>query len=149
LRAKSGKPLARYFPEVAALLSGLPPGRFVLDGELVITVGRTFSFDALQMRLHPAESRITKLAVETPANSIVFDLLATEGAANLLHAPLFERRLALESFFQSAEQNDSLVLPHYTRRTEKARDWLETSSATIDGVITKRRDGPYEPGSAL
>ena len=67
LRAKSGKPLGRYFPEMAAVLRGLPPSRFVLDGELAIPVGETFSFDALQMRLHPAESRIKKLAAETPA----------------------------------------------------------------------------------
>jgi ATP-dependent DNA ligase len=146
LRAKSGKPLARYFPEVVALLRGLPPSRFVLDGELVVPVGKTFSFDALQMRLHPAESRIKKLAVETPADFIVFDLLATEGAANFLHAPLLERRVALESFFQSAGPHDSLVLSRYTRRTSRARDWLDTFSTAVDGVIAKRLDGPYEAG---
>ena len=146
LRAKSGKPLARYFPEIPALLRGLPPSRFVLDGELVISVGGTFSFDALQMRLHPAESRIKKLAVETPAEFIVFDLLATEGAANLLHAPLVERRVALEAFFQSAGPHDSLVLSPYTRRTKKARDWLDTFSTAVDGVIAKRLDGPFEIG---
>jgi ATP-dependent DNA ligase len=146
LRAKSGKPLARFFPEVAALLRGLSPSGFVLDGELVIPVGGTFAFDALQMRLHPAESRIKKLAVETPAYFIAFDLLATEGAASLLRAPLLERRVALESFFQSVGPPDSLVLSHYTRRTEKARDWLDASSAPVDRVIAKRLDGPYEAG---
>ncbi len=77
LRAKSGKPLARYFPEVAAMLRALAPDRFVIDGELAIPVGDTLSFDALQMRLHPAESRIRKLSVETPAILILFDCLMT------------------------------------------------------------------------
>src|ERR671920_2540846 len=77
MRAKSGKPLARYFPEVVELLRRLPQDRFVIDGELAIPVGDTLSFDALQMRLHPAESRIKKLAKETPALLILFDCLMT------------------------------------------------------------------------
>src|SRR5438552_15246975 len=72
LRAKSGKPLARYFPEMSAALRGFQVSRFVLDGELAIPVGETFSFEALQMRLHPAESHIKKLAAETPAVLILF-----------------------------------------------------------------------------
>jgi ATP-dependent DNA ligase len=96
LRAKSGKPLARYFPEMTAALRGVAPDRFVLDGELVIPTGDTFSFDALQMRLHPAESRIKKLAAETPAVLIAFDLLATPGGETLLQTPLLERRGALD-----------------------------------------------------
>ena len=77
-----------------------------LDGELVIPVGETFSFDALQMRLHPAESRIRKLAAETPAVLIVFDLLATPGGESLLQTPLLERRDALEGFFRSIGSDD-------------------------------------------
>ena len=75
LRAKSGKPLGRYFPEVVAMLAGLKPDPFVIDGELAIPVDDTLSFDALQMRIHPAESRIKKLSVETPAILILFDML--------------------------------------------------------------------------
>ena len=81
LRAKSGKPLARYFPEVVAMLQELAPDPFVIDGELAIPDGDTLSFDALQLRLHPAESRIRKLAQETPALFILFDCLMTPEAA--------------------------------------------------------------------
>ena len=94
LRAKSGKPLGRYFPEMAEVLRRLEPSRFVLDGELAIPVGETLSFDALQIRLHPAESRIKKLATETPAVLIPFDLLATPSGESLLQTPLRQRRSA-------------------------------------------------------
>ena len=79
LRAKSGKPLARYFPEVVALLRGLSVERFVVDGELTVELEGRLSFDALQMRLHPAESRIRKLAKETPARFVLFDMLSDSG----------------------------------------------------------------------
>ena len=102
MRAKSRKPLARYFPEIVALLRELKHSRFVLDGELAIPVGETLSFDALQMRLHPAESRVRKLAHETPAIFILFDLLATPEGDSLLPRPLVERRAALEAFYQTA-----------------------------------------------
>jgi len=98
LRAKSGKPLGRYFPEMVAVLRRLAPSRFVLDSELAIPAGETLSFDALQMRLHPAESRIKKLAAETPAVLILFDLLATPSGDSLLQTPLVQRRTALEAF---------------------------------------------------
>jgi ATP-dependent DNA ligase len=98
LRAKSGKPLGRYFPEMTALLRRLKPSRFVLDGELAIPVGGTFSFEALQMRLHPAESRIKKLAAETPAILFLFDLLATPDGESLLQRPLLQRRADLLFF---------------------------------------------------
>src|SRR5512146_667679 len=84
LRAKSGKTLARYFPEVAAMLLRLPQKEFVLDGELAIPLGDTLSFDALQMRIHPAESRIKKLAIETPAILILFDLLLDAKGKSLI-----------------------------------------------------------------
>src|SRR3984893_2856910 len=100
LRAKSGKPLARYFPEMAAALRGFQVGRFVLDGELAIPV------EALQMRLHPAESRIKKLAAETPAVLILFDLLATPDGKSLLQTPLIQHRAALDPFFQSIREVD-------------------------------------------
>jgi ATP-dependent DNA ligase len=146
LRAKSGKPLARYFPEMTAALRGLAPAdRFVLDGELVIPTGDTFSFNALQMRLHPAESRIRKLAVETPAVLIAFDLLATPGET-LLQAPLLERRDALEGFFQQIAAGDSVRLSPYTRDLAEARSWLESSGGALDGVIAKRLDGSYQTG---
>src|SRR5881227_2487264 len=79
LQSKAGRPLARYFPEVAALLATLEPDRFVVDGELIIEVGGALSFEALQMRLHPAESRVRKLAAATPARLMLFDCLASGG----------------------------------------------------------------------
>ncbi len=125
LRAKSGKPLGRYFPEMTAAVSELAPDRFVLDGELVIPTANTYSFDALQMRLHPAESRIRKLAAETPAVLIAFDLLATPGGETFLQAPLLERRDALEGFFQEIGAGDLVRLSPYTRDLAEARRWLE------------------------
>ena len=101
LRAKSGKPLGRYFTEMTAVLRRSEPSRFVLDGELVIPMGDTFSFDALQMRLHPAENRIKKLAAETSAVLFLFDLLAMLDGDTLLQMPLLQRRAALGAFFRS------------------------------------------------
>ena len=116
LRAKSGKPLARYFPEVAAMLRALAPDRFVIDGELAIPDGDTLSFDALQMRLHPAESRIRKLSVETPAILILFDCLMTPDDEVLLGEPLAARREALETLFRSFDEAAGLRLSPYTRK---------------------------------
>ena len=146
LRAKSGKPLARYFPEMTAALRGLAPDRFVLDGELVIPTGDTFSFDALQMRLHPAESRIKKLAAETPAVLFLFDLLATPDGETFLQTPLLQRRAALEAFFRSIGAVEAVRLSPFTRDVAEARGWLEASGGALDGVIAKRLDGIYQPG---
>lgn len=146
LRAKSGKPLARYFPEMISLLSGLEPSRFVVDGELAVPVGDTLSFDALQMRLHPAESRIKKLAAETPAVFILFDLLVTPAGESLLERPLVQRRAALEAFYRSAGARAGLRLSPFTRDANEAQSWLETSGGALDGVIAKRLDGVYLPG---
>jgi ATP-dependent DNA ligase len=146
MRAKSGKPLARYFPEVVELLRGLPHDRFVIDGELAIPVGDTLSFDALQMRLHPAESRIRKLSVETPAILVLFDMLMTPDEDSLLDVPLVERRAALESFFDSVDEEPALRLSPYTRKAKEARQWLAKAGGALDGVIAKQTDGPYVVG---
>ena len=146
LRAKSGKPLARYFPEVVTLLRGLEPTRFALDGELAIPVGESLSFDALQMRLHPAESRIRKLAKETPAILILFDLLVTAGGESLLQTPLTQRRAALEAFYDLVGPHEALKLSPHTRDLTEAQRWLEAAGGALDGVIAKRVDGIYEPG---
>jgi ATP-dependent DNA ligase len=146
LRAKSGKPLARYFPEVVELLRQLPQDQFVVDGELAIPVGDTLSFDALQMRLHPAESRIRKLSRETPALLILFDMLMTPAGESLLDAPLSARRAALEAFFAEAGGPGGLRLSPYTRKVREARQWLAKAGGALDGVIAKRTDGPYVVG---
>jgi ATP-dependent DNA ligase len=144
LQSKSGKPLARYFPEIADLIRAIEADRFVLDGELVIPVGDALSFEALQMRLHPAASRIRKLARETPAQLILFDCLETEGGA-LLERPLAERRAALERFHADTA-DPSLQLSPCARKRELAQEWLDSAGAVLDGVIAKLRDGSYEPG---
>jgi ATP-dependent DNA ligase len=146
LRAKSGKPLGRYFPEMTAALRQLKPSRFVLDGELAIPVGEIFSFDALQMRLHPAESRIKKLAAETPAVLFLFDLLATPAGESLLQTPLLQRRAALDAFFRSIGSKEAVRLSPFTRDVAEAQRWLEASGGALDGVIAKRLDGVYQPG---
>jgi len=145
LYAKSGKPLGRYFPEVIEIVRALPGGQFILDGELVIPVGETLSFDALQLRLHPAESRICKLARETPAILILFDMLLTPDGEDLTGAPLTERRAALERFFAKAEVPGIRLSP-YTRDRKEAEAWLERAGGALDGVIAKRLDAPYESG---
>ena len=100
LRAKSGKPLGRYFPEMVTLLRNWPAERFVVDGELVIEIEGKPAFDALQMRLHPAESRIRKLASETPAKLMLFDLLAGIDGEPVLDLPLSKRRELLEQLYE-------------------------------------------------
>ena len=146
LRSKSGKPLGRYFPEVVALIAGLPVDRLVLDGELMIEVGGAISFDALQMRLHPAESRIRKLSEQTPARFVVFDCLLDGGGASLLQAPLAERRRALEAVFARLGGRQDLRLSPGTTDRDQACAWLAQTGVALDGVVAKRLDEPYASG---
>ena len=139
LQSKNQKPLERYFPEVAAGLEEIAEDDFVLDGELVILGG---SFESLQLRLHPAESRIRKLARETPAQLIVFDLLARSGIS-LLERPLAERRRELEDFMAQAA-SPVLRLGEATDRKPWHADWLGREG--LDGIVAKRLDLPYLPG---
>jgi ATP-dependent DNA ligase len=147
LRAKSGKPLGRYFPEVVSMLRHLPADRFVVDGELVIEQDGALAFDALQMRLHPAESRIAKLAVATPARLILFDMLADEAGQSLIGQNLAQRRLALEAFMDRMALPKKLVLSPMTLARETAETWLQRSGrGATDGVVAKPRGGSYRPG---
>jgi ATP-dependent DNA ligase len=144
LASKSGKPLGRYFPEVVAMLGKLKERRFLLDGELIIPAGDALSFEALQLRLHPAESRVRKLAAETPAELMAFDLLEV-GGKSLLRLPLSERRAALERFI-AANPAPALRLSPMTTDRDGALAWLERSGGALDGVIAKRSDLDYRPG---
>lgn len=146
LRAKSGKPLTRYFPEVAAFLKSVKPKQFVLDGELAIPLDGTLSFDALQMRVHPAESRIKKLSLETPAILILFDMLLDTKGKSLIEQPLTKRRGALEDFFAETRGQQGLKLSPFTAKRRQAEHWLDEARGALDGVIAKRSDGPYLPG---
>ena len=146
LRAKSGKSLTRYFPEITASLAALEPRQFVLDGELVIPIGDTLAFDALQNRLHPAESRIRKLARETPALLILFDCLASPNGEILLDRPLLERRRELEAFFASLRGAHRMRLTDFTRDRRVALRWFRQASGALDGIVAKRLDEPYHCG---
>ena len=144
LWSKSGKPLGRYFPEVAAMFSRLKATSFTIDGELLIERGGELSFDALQMRLHPAESRVRKLAAETPATFMAFDLLSI-GRTKLAAKPLSERRAQLEAMLAGEDEAALMLSPATTDRGE-ALAWLKRTGGALDGVIAKRLDEPYRPG---
>lgn len=144
LWAKSGKPLGRYFPEIVDLIAGLPQQRLMLDGELVVPIGGMASFDALQQRLHPAESRVRRLSAETPALLVVFDLLE-EGSRAWRDAPLRERRAALETFVAGVDA-PALRLSPSTRERKTAAAWFGNFSTELDGVIAKRLDDAYVSG---
>jgi ATP-dependent DNA ligase len=146
LRAKSGKPLGRYFPEMLAALREAGADGFVIDGELVIWRDGALSFDALQDRLHPAESRIRKLAAATPAQLILFDCLATAKTGPLLQRPLTERRAALDSLLPGLSERERFSVTPFTRDRGQAQHWLDEAQGSIDGVVAKRADGPYQPG---
>ncbi|HEX4741305.1 MAG TPA: ATP-dependent DNA ligase [Caulobacteraceae bacterium] len=144
LRAKSGKSLTRFFPDVGLRLQGAKAARFVLDGELMIQVGGEASFEALQMRLHPAESRIRRLAAETPATFVAFDLLSGPEQGSLMRAPLAERRAALEVL--ASGFGPGVDITPCTRERAQAQSWLDHLEARLDGVVCKRLDQPYAPG---
>ena len=145
LMSKSGKSLARYFPELVAALRDAAPAPFVLDGELVIPHGETLSFDALQARVHPAESRIRRLSAETPALFVAFDCLAS-GDDVLLDTDLQARRAALEAWFAAPGTPASFRLTPMTRKRVEAERWLASAGGALDGVVAKRLDGRYRAG---
>jgi ATP-dependent DNA ligase len=144
LTSKSGKPLGRYFPDIVEMLGRLKAEEFLLDGELIIPVGDALSFDALQLRLHPAESRVRKLVSMHPAELMLFDALEIEGK-DLTCEPLAKRRHALERFF-AENQDPRLHLSPMTLKRDAALKWLEHSGGALDGVIAKQRDLDYRPG---
>jgi ATP-dependent DNA ligase len=144
LQSRDLKPLNRYFPELEqALHDALPPG-CVLDGEIVVASARGLDFDALQQRIHPAASRIAKLAQETPASFVAFDLLAADGQSTMA-LPQAERRLRLERLLGAARA--PLHLTPMTRDRAEAGRWLaQFEGAGLDGVIAKPEAAVYQPG---
>ena len=140
LWSRNARPLLRYFPELSVLGDVLPP-RSAIDGEIVIVRDGVLDFDAMQMRLHPAESRVRKLSAEIPARFVAFDLLVWDGVEHW-QAPLAERRATLE------EIGGDLTLSPVTLDRDEALTWLESFEAIgLDGVVAKRRDRPYAAGS--
>src|ERR1051326_1723017 len=146
LQSKACKPLMRYFPELVEAMQAVGEKCFVLDGEIVMPHGSIFSFDHLLQRIHPAESRVRKLARETPAFFIAFDLLAdTRGPID--DRPLHERRKRLEAFAKkNFEHTPSIRLSIMTLKASGAKAWLARVGAALDGIIAKRRDLEYRAG---
>jgi len=142
LGSRNDRPLTRYFPELVELLRQALPERCVVDGEIVIVTENDLDFESLQLRLHPAASRVRKLAAETPASFVVFDLLAL-GDQNLLAEPFAERRRRLESVV--AGELARVHLTPMTADPDVAEDWFNRfEGAGFDGVMAKPADQPYE-----
>lgn len=146
LQAKSGKSLSRFFPEVVALIARAPFKRFTIDGELIIETNGKSSFDALQMRLHPAASRIEKLSHETPATFIAFDCIRDKDGRSIARAEFDVRRKALEDLIAGFSDEERLKLTRSTTDRRVASRWLNGGLPGIDGVVAKRLDEPYRPG---
>jgi ATP-dependent DNA ligase len=146
LQSKTGQPLARYFPDIVGVLATLSERQIVLDGELVVPVSGALSFDELQLRLHPAASRVQKLAKAHPATYIVFDLLAANGQV-YLQQPLRERRPLLEKFARSSFRfaKNLRLSPATTDRTTAA-EWFKKAGRDLDGIVAKQLDAPYASG---
>ncbi|MDB4912375.1 MAG: ATP-dependent ligase [Gemmatimonadetes bacterium] len=143
IQSRDGKPLDRYFPELVEMLKAQLPARCVLDGEIVIARNGTLDFDALQLRLHPAASRVTLLSNEMPASVVVFDCLS-DGTQSLCDTPFKARRAALENIL--ANVDGRLYLTPATRDRDVAADWFSRfEGAGLDGVIAKAEDALYLP----
>jgi ATP-dependent DNA ligase len=144
IQSRDLRPFDRYFPELHdALLERLPPN-CVIDGEIVIVTPHGLDFDALQLRLHPAASRVAKLAQETPASFVGFDLLSANGQS-LMEAPQSERRAQLERLL--SKTGPPVYLTPMTRDRATAARWLDQfEGAGLDGVIAKPVESPYQPG---
>jgi ATP-dependent DNA ligase len=146
--SRGAKPLTRYFPELVEAIPRLLPGPCLLDGEIVVATGpagsQRLDWEALSQRIHPAASRVARLAAETPAMFIAFDLLAV-GDEDLLNAPFAERRERLEQLMADVEH--PLHITRTTRDRGAAVRWLaEFEGAGLDGVVAKPLDQPYAPG---
>jgi ATP-dependent DNA ligase len=144
IQSRDLRPLDRYFPELHAAFLAALPDDCVVDGEIVIATSRGLDFDALQLRLHPAASRVARLAKETPASFVAFDMIALEGR-DLRAVPQDERRILLEQALANIEP--PIHLTPMTRDPAVASGWLSRfEGAGLDGVIAKKADGTYEPG---
>jgi ATP-dependent DNA ligase len=144
LRSKSGKPLTRYFPDIVTRLAGLRGGDFILDGELVVIRDGNLSFSELQSRLHPSAKRIEKLARESPASFVLFDLLK-KGRSDYFRKPFAFRRKKLEDFAAAFAEGDVLTLSPQAGDAKEARVWLKEMRGRIDGIVAKNLNEIYRP----
>ncbi|HUS06817.1 MAG TPA: ATP-dependent DNA ligase [Bryobacteraceae bacterium] len=145
IQSKSGQSLGRYFPEVVEAILALEAKKFVLDGEIIVPVGKQLSFDDLLQRIHPAASRIAKLSKETPAQLVVFDLLVDEHGSPLVAEPLHVRRKKLDDFAAKFFQGGIQLSPA-TPKFSVAKKWFETLGGGLDGIIAKKVNLPYQSG---
>jgi ATP-dependent DNA ligase len=150
LRSKSGRPLERYFPDIVSVLEKLAATRFILDGELLVKGDSGYSFSDLQMRLHPAASRVKMLAQKQPATFVLFDILQSDTDSYLMSAPLSERRLILETFYKKyCSTENALTLSPQTDSMTEAMKWLSSSGWYIDGIVAKNSTDMYAPGERV
>jgi ATP-dependent DNA ligase len=148
LRSKSGEDLTRYFPELVEAALRLKAAQYTLDGEIVVPRSRTFSFDDLLQRIHPAQSRVTKLSQQTPVLFLAFDLLATANDKQLTGQLLSKRRPVLEAFAKTQFKSQATFrLSPATKDYATAKKWLAQAGGGSDGVIAKRLDLPYQSGN--
>ncbi len=147
IQSRDTKPLNRYFPELEEPLLAQLPQRCVLDGEVVIATDGALDFDALLMRIHPAKSRVAKLAAEKPASLVVWDVLAL-GDEDLTGLPFEQRRAKLEQAL--SDVTPPVHVTPMTRDRDLAADWFDRfEGAGLDGVMAKKQDGVYEPNKRV
>ena len=147
LMSKAGQALGRYFPEIVESLRKLKAPKFVLDGEIIVTLDAKLSFDDLLQRIHPAASRVKKLAQETPATFVVFDLLVDAKGKSWVEEPLSERRKALVTFAgKYFSDPNSIAISPATPDLKTAKNWFYTMGGGLDGIIAKRTNLPYQSG---
>jgi ATP-dependent DNA ligase len=146
LQSKNGLPLGRYFPEVVEQVRAVRARKFVLDGELVVRDGRRLSFEELQLRLHPAASRVRKLAKEHPATYLVFDLLVDDRGTLLVNQPLRGRRSKLEAFARRYLRGSGIRLSKATTEQQVVNSWFASVGGALDGIIAKKLDADYRSG---
>jgi ATP-dependent DNA ligase len=150
LRSKSGKPLERYFPDIVRVFEKLAATNVVLDGELLVKGESGYSFSDLQMRLHPARTRVNMLAQKQPATFVLFDILETEKGVNLMALPLSKRRRFVEQFWkQYCTKEKAIKLSPQTDSMAEAMKWLQSPGWYIDGIVAKKGTDVYVPGERV
>lgn len=147
LQSKAGQPLSRYFPELVDAMRAIKAGRFVVDGEIIVPVDGSLSFDDLLQRIHPAASRVKMLSETRPAMYIAFDLLVNERGTSLVDKPLEQRRPMLEAFAKkNFRVRGSIRLSPATTDMVVVRKWFKRVGSGLDGIIAKRTGVPYRSG---
>ena len=150
LRSKSGRPMERYFPDIVGSLEKVAAKTFLLDGELLVKGEKGYSFSDLQLRLHPAASRVRMLVQKQRATFVIFDILEVEDDRTLLSMPLSQRRRILEQFYETyCSKEKAIRLSPQTDSLAEAMDWLSSSGWDVDGIVAKKSTDVYVPGERV